>query len=257
MKSKYFIALCMPLLFLGFAFGCGNADEQNQASESSNIPGASDTDLTPYEPPLDITHNLNQPNEPSQPNDSVRHDILPSLTPGAIQATITMEDGGTITVELYPDIAPNTVRNFVYLVKQGFYDGLKFHRIISGFMIQGGCPDSTGMGGPGYFIKGEFTSNGFENNLNHDRGVLSMARRPAPNDSAGSQFFIMHSIYRGLDGDYAAFGRVLEGMDIVDLIAATPVYDDNGSVMPDDMPVIRSITIDSDVDLPEPDKIIN
>ena len=133
-----------------------------------------------------------------------------------------MEDGGVITAELYPEIAPNTVANFVNLVESGFYNGLIFHRVIPGFMIQGGDPQGTGMGGPGYCIKGEFARNGFrENNLRHTRGVLSMARSMMPN-SAGSQFFIMHADAPHLDGDYAAFGKVTDGLDVVDRIANTP-----------------------------------
>ena len=136
--------------------------------------------------------------------------------------TIEMENGGIIKAELYPEIAPNTVANFVTLVASGFYDGLIFHRVIPGFMIQGGDPKGTGMGGPGYSIQGEFALNGFrQNNLRHTRGVLSMARSMMPN-SAGSQFFIMHADAPHLDGDYAAFGKVTEGMDVVDAIAAAP-----------------------------------
>ena len=135
--------------------------------------------------------------------------------------TITMENGGVIKAELYPEKAPNTVANFVTLVDSGFYNGLIFHRVIPGFMIQGGDPNGTGMGGPGYSIKGEFARNGFkENNLKHTRGVLSMARSMMPN-SAGSQFFIMHANAPHLDGDYAAFGKVIEGMEVVDGIAST------------------------------------
>ena len=133
--------------------------------------------------------------------------------------TITMEDGGKIVAELYPDVAPQSVYNFISLIKKGFYNGLIFHRCIYGFMIQGGCPDGTGMGGPGYCIKGEFKANGFNNDLRHSRGVLSMARAQAP-DSAGSQFFIMHKDAPHLDGQYAAFGKVVAGMDVVDKIAA-------------------------------------
>ena len=132
--------------------------------------------------------------------------------------TIKMKDGGIIKAELYPEIAPISCENFVKLAKQGFYNGLIFHRVIKGFMIQGGCPDGTGMGGPGYTIKGEFASNGVKNDLKHTRGVLSMARAMNPN-SAGSQFFIMHQDTPHLDGDYAAFGKVIEGMDVVDGIA--------------------------------------
>lgn len=135
--------------------------------------------------------------------------------------TFEMENGKTMTAELYPEIAPNTVANFVTLVQSGFYDGLIFHRVIPGFMIQGGDPQGTGMGGPGYTIKGEFAHNGFrQNNLRHTRGVLSMARSMMPN-SAGSQFFIMHADAPHLDGEYAAFGKVTEGMDTVDEIAST------------------------------------
>ena len=134
--------------------------------------------------------------------------------------TIEMEDGGVIRLELYPDIAPITVDNFVSLVKKGFYDGLIFHRVIPGFMIQGGDPKGTGMGGPGYTIKGEFKANGVVNNIRHERGVISMARSMMP-DSAGSQFFIMHANAPHLDGQYAAFGRVIEGIEEVDKIAST------------------------------------
>ena len=135
--------------------------------------------------------------------------------------TIEMENGSVIKAELYPQVAPNTVNNFISLVKKGFYDGVIFHRVISGFMLQGGDPDGTGMGGPGYSIKGEFTQNGFQNDLKHEPGVLSMARTMMPN-SAGSQFFIMHEAAPHLDGAYAAFGKVTEGMDVVNAIAAVP-----------------------------------
>ena len=134
--------------------------------------------------------------------------------------TIEMESGGIIKAELYPDVAPITVENFISLIEKGFYNGLTFHRNIPGFVIQGGCPQGTGTGGPGYTIKGEFSSNGVENNLKHTRGVLSMARSQDP-DSAGSQFFIMHADAPHLDGEYAAFGKVIEGMDVVDKIANT------------------------------------
>lgn len=140
--------------------------------------------------------------------------------------TFEMENGDVMKAELYPQIAPNTVNNFISLIEKGFYDGLIFHRIISGFMIQGGDPEGTGMGGPGYAIKGEFAQNGFDNELKHTAGVLSMARSMMP-DSAGSQFFIMHKDAPHLDGAYAAFGKVVEGMDIVDKIASVPTdYND-------------------------------
>lgn len=154
-------------------------------------------------------------------------------------ATITMQNGSTITAELYPEKAPNTVRNFAYLANKGFYDGLIFHRVIKGFMIQGGCPDGTGMGGPGYHIKGEFSRNGFANDLRHSRGVLSMARAMSP-DSAGSQFFIMHAAAPHLDGQYAAFGQVTDGMENVDKIAETSTdYQDR----PLEAQVIASIRV--------------
>lgn len=137
------------------------------------------------------------------------------------QITIEMENGDKITAELYLDVAPNTVKNFVALAEKCFYDGLIFHRVIPGFMIQGGCPEGSGMGGPRYTIKGEFRANGFTNDIMHTRGVLSMARAAHP-DSAGSQFFIMHADSPHLDGQYAAFGKVTEGMETVDAIAATP-----------------------------------
>ncbi|MBE7021499.1 MAG: peptidylprolyl isomerase [Ruminococcaceae bacterium] len=146
-------------------------------------------------------------------------EIITSKEP--IEADIILENGKVIEIELYPDIAPVTVSNFVYLAKDKFYDGLIFHRVIEGFMIQGGCPNGTGTGGPSHRIKGEFASNGFENNLKHTRGVLSMARATPP-DSAGSQFFIMHKEASHLDGDYAAFGKVVNGMEVVDEIATAP-----------------------------------
>ena len=133
--------------------------------------------------------------------------------------TIQMKDGGVMKAELYPEIAPVTVQNFIDLAAKGFYNGLIFHRVIPGFMIQGGDPEGTGMGGPGYTIKGEFTANGFTNNLKHTRGVLSMARAMDPT-SAGSQFFIMHETYPSLDGQYAAFGKLIEGIEVVDKIAS-------------------------------------
>jgi peptidyl-prolyl cis-trans isomerase B (cyclophilin B) len=155
--------------------------------------------------------------------------------------TITMEDGQVMKGELYPDKAPNTVNNFISLVKKGFYNGLIFHRVIPGFMIQGGDPEGIGIGGPGYGIKGEFAANGFENNLSHQRGVISMARARHP-DSAGSQFFIMHADYPALDGQYAAFGRVIEGIEAVDHVAAIQT-DANDRPVEDQ--VIRSIRVET------------
>ncbi len=165
--------------------------------------------------------------------------------------TIEMENGGVIKAELYPEIAPNSVNNFISLVKKGYYDGIIFHRCISGFMIQGGCPQGTGMGGPGYSIRGEFRSNGFKNDLKHDRGVLSMARTMMPN-SAGSQFFIMHETSPHLDGQYAAFGKVIEGMDVVDAIATTRT-DRNDRPVEDQR--MKSVTVETfGVEYPEPVK---
>lgn len=165
--------------------------------------------------------------------------------------TITMADGGVMKAELYPDIAPNTVNNFISLTRQGFYDGLIFHRVIRGFMIQGGDPDGNGTGGPGYGIKGEFAQNGVKNDLRHTAGVLSMARSMMP-DSAGSQFFIMHKDAPHLDGAYAAFGKVIEGMDVVDRIAETATdYSDR----PLEDQIIKTVTVETfGVDYPEPEK---
>lgn len=166
--------------------------------------------------------------------------------------TITMKNGDVMKAELYPDIAPNTVNNFISLVKKGFYDGLIFHRVISGFMIQGGCPDGTGMGGPGYSIKGEFSGNGFPNNLKHTRGVLSMARAMNPN-SAGSQFFIMVEDAPHLDGQYAAFGKVISGMEEADrIVNVSRDYSDR----PYEEQTIKSITVETfGESYPEPEKV--
>lgn len=164
--------------------------------------------------------------------------------------TITMNTGDVMKAELYPETAPNTVNNFISLIKKGFYDGVGFHRIIAGFMIQGGDPDGNGMGGPGYSIKGEFTSNGFKNDLKHSKGVLSMARTQIP-DSAGSQFFIMHADAPHLDGEYAAFGKLTEGFDVLDKIATTAT---DWSDRPRTPLVMESVTVETfgtDYDEPE------
>ena len=154
--------------------------------------------------------------------------------------TIKMADGGVMKLELYPDIAPKTVENFVSLVEKKFYDGLIFHRVIKGFMIQGGDPEGTGMGGPGYSIPGEFSANGFENNLKHTEGVISMARSMDP-DSAGSQFFIMHKNSPHLDGSYAAFGKIIEGMEVVNKIAETKT---DWSDRPQEPQIMESVTVE-------------
>lgn len=166
--------------------------------------------------------------------------------------TFEMENGDIFKAELYPDVAPQSVNNFVSLVGKGFYNGLIFHRVIPGFMIQGGDPQGTGMGGPGYSIKGEFSYNGVENNLKHEKGVLSMARSMMPN-SAGSQFFIMHETSPHLDGQYAAFGKIIEGQDNVDKIAVTPTdYSDR----PTSPQVMKSVTVETfGVEYPEPEKM--
>ena len=169
--------------------------------------------------------------------------------PDVIHGTITMEDGGVMKFELYPKIAPQTALNFAYLAEQGFYDGLNFHRILSGMMLQGGCPDNVGNGGPGYTIFGEFEENGFTNPISHERGVLSMARKDDFN-SGGSQFFIVHEDTKGWDGKYAPFGMVVSGLDVIDRLAATPTTGTNGAVEPEDRPVIKSITIDDGFVLP-------
>ena len=166
--------------------------------------------------------------------------------------TFEMENGDLIKAELYPEIAPNTVNNFISLVKKGFYNGLIFHRVINGFMIQGGCPDGIGTGGPGYSIKGEFAQNSVQNDLAHTPGVLSMARAMHP-DSAGSQFFIMHKTSPHLDGSYAAFGKVIEGLDVVDKIATTRTDFRDRPMTPQ---VMKSVTVDTfGVDYPEPETL--
>ena len=166
--------------------------------------------------------------------------------------TIEMENGGIIKAELYPEIAPNTVRNFISLAKSGFYNGVIFHRVIPGFMLQGGCPDGLGTGGPGYCIPGEFSANKFQNDLKHDRGVLSMARTAVP-DSAGSQFFIMHAPAGHLDGQYAGFGRVTEGLDVVDAIAVIPTGMNDKPRTPQ---IMKSVTVETfGEDYPAPDKV--
>ena len=166
--------------------------------------------------------------------------------------TFTMENGDVMKAELYPEIVPTSVNNFVNLVQKGFYDGLIFHRVIAGFMIQGGDPEGTGMGGPGYSIKGEFASNGFKNDLKHTRGVLSMARSMRP-DSAGSQFFIMHQNAPHLDGDYAAFGKLIEGEDVLDKIAGV---DTDYSDRPRKPQVMKTVTVETfGEEYPEPEKL--
>ena len=166
--------------------------------------------------------------------------------------TIEMENGSIMKAELYPEVAPNSVNNFISLIQKGFYDGLIFHRCIPGFMIQGGCPQGTGMGSPGYSIKGEFTQNGFQNDLAHDRGVLSMARAMDPN-SAGSQFFIMVDKAPHLDGQYAAFGKIIEGMETADAIVSGKT---DWNDRPREKQVMKKVTVDTfGTDYPKPEKV--
>lgn len=189
-RTKSAILLIMLCLVMVIAAGCGNKPNNNNASSNNGSSGSA-------------------PGEGAAPTEGV-----PSATASHPLVTIEMEDGDIIQAELYPEVAPNTVNNFISLIQKGFYDNTIFHRVIPDFMIQGGDPDGTGMGGPGYSIAGEFSGNGFTNNLLHTEGVLSMARSQAP-DSAGSQFFIMDAAYPSLDGSYAAFGKVTEGIEAV------------------------------------------
>ena len=213
--------------------GCGSTD--NNTATDRNVSSAAVSS-----PAADAESNVASDNEDSD------------LLSGKHHIKIKVKDYGTISVELDADVAPITVTNFVDLAKDGFYDGLTFHRIISGFMIQGGCPDGTGMGGPGYSIKGEFKQNGFANDLKHEPGVLSMARAMHP-DSAGSQFFIMHKTSPHLDGAYAAFGKVTEGMDVVNKIAETATdYSDR----PLEEQKMKKVTVETFGEAyPEPERV--
>lgn len=222
--KKTLCAVLALAMLVAIAVGCAG----NNPASSENTPGKSTPEV----------QNTDDKGENTVTNEK-------------IYATIEMMDGGIIKLELYPEIAPQSVYNFVSLARKGFYDGLIFHRVISGFMIQGGDPQGTGMGGPGYHIKGEFASNGFKNDLKHTRGVISFARSSMP-DSAGSQFFIMHQDAPHLDGNYAAFGMVIEGIDVVDRIAAVETNPRNNRPLTD--VVIKSITI-TGPELPEPEKL--
>ena len=244
MKKLIAILLCCAFLALTAAACAPRVDftSENTAAPAGN---AGDTTAEPTTAPTPAPSA--PPAPPSNDNTNEGEKYM-----NKIYATITMENGGVIKLELYPDLAPQSVRNFCYLARSGFYDGLTFHRIIPGFMIQGGDPDGNGTGGPGYCIKGEFAANGFENELKHARGVISWARKSRPNDSAGSQFFIMHQDAPHLDGSYAAFGRVIEGMEVVDAIAAVETDAGDRPLTP---VVIETITIEGP-ELPEPDKIM-
>ncbi|WP_256758584.1 peptidylprolyl isomerase [Cohnella sp. WQ 127256] len=230
-KKRITVSLLTLFTLLLIVTGCGAKEEARNSSDATANNGAASTP-TPSEeasPMKDVDTSGDNP-----------------------IVTIEMDNGSIIKVELYPKVAPNTVNNFISLVKKGFYDGTIFHRIIPGFMIQGGDPEGTGMGDPGYSIAGEFTQNGFENNLKHTPGVLSMARAQSP-DSAGSQFFLMVADSPHLDGAYAAFGKVTEGMDAVNEIVKLPR---NKSDRPDTPPVMKKVTVDTrGVDAPEPEII--
>lgn len=217
--------------------GCGTESENEKKEEQSS----ESTDSTESE----------DSEESADSTDEKTSEQTESSTDGDNPiVTITMENDDQVVIELYPDVAPNTVANFISLIEDGFYDGLIFHRVIPEFMIQGGDPEGTGTGGPGYGIKGEFSSNGFENDLKHDRGVISMARAQDP-DSAGSQFFIMVKASPQLDGDYAAFGKVLEGMDAVDAIVSTERDDADKPLKEQKMKTVKVDT--KGTDYPEPE----
>jgi len=240
---KKLILLFAAMFFVFAAIGCtspatsDNAEQsgQQQKQNSSNSTGQQSSTNPDQQKPAEPASNTNNSENPV--------------------VTIEMEDGQKISVELYPSVAPNTVRNFISLVKKGFYDGLTFHRVVPGFMIQGGDPNGNGSGGPGYNIKGEFNSNGFSNNVKHERGIISMARTSMP-DSAGSQFFIMVADNSGLDGQYAAFGKVQSGMDEVDKIVSVPNSGppNNKALNP---PKIKKVTIDTfGVEYDDPIKVV-
>lgn len=228
-KNSNFFLLMISIVLLGAMIaGCGTSlnNKQTNSDQSDNRNGNNVVNEN-------ITENEVQ--EPIEDNPIV---------------TITMENDEQIVIELFPHIAPNTVNNFISLIKDEFYDGLIFHRVIDGFMIQGGDPEGIGTGGPGYGIKGEFNSNGFTNDLSHERGVISMARSQHP-DSAGSQFFIVHQNSPHLDGDYAGFGQVIEGMEVVDQIASVKVGNSDKPVKDQQMKKVTVDTKGHDYDQPE------
>jgi peptidyl-prolyl cis-trans isomerase B (cyclophilin B) len=231
--NKLYKLTIILLVLLVIVVGCG---QQANEGTTSSTPDESESNQSKQEFP-----DTNKTTE-TRDTDSIKNPIV----------TILMENNEEIKIELYPEVAPNTVTNFISLVNQGFYDGVIFHRVIPGFMIQGGDPQGIGIGGPGYSIKGEFTSNGFENNLKHELGVLSMARTQAPN-SAGSQFFIMVADVPSLDGDYAAFGKVIDGMETVQNIA---LVDRGGQDKPIADQVMKKVTVDTlGIDYGEPKKV--
>lgn len=234
LRLTMFLVLALTLILAA----CGKKNETNAGSAS---PSASESASE---------------SASSSPAASAAGDTAPHSDKNPV-VTIEMDNGHTIKLELFPDIAPNTVNNFISLIKKGFYDGTIFHRVMPGFMIQGGDPNGNGTGGPGYSIKGEFTANGFQNDLKHKRGILSMARKSQPLDSAGSQFFIMVADAPSLDGQYAAFGNVVEGMDTVDEIVNQQIdpNDPNGT-MPLKPMAIKKMTVDTKgVEYKEPETI--
>ncbi|MEK5235023.1 peptidylprolyl isomerase [Paenibacillus sp. FSL L8-0470] len=240
-RKKPVILLMMMTLLLIIVSGCGNKPANgNEAVNSGNNKTSGNTANSEASP------------APQKEDAAAATEGVPSATASHPVVTIEMDNGGIIKAELYPEVAPNTVNNFISLIKKGFYDGTIFHRVIPGFMIQGGDPDGTGMGGPDYSISGEFSGNGFTNNLLHTEGVLSMARSQDVN-SAGSQFFIMAAAYPSLDGSYAAFGKVTEGLEVVESIVNLPRDD---SDRPEAPPVMKKVTVDTlGVTYPEPQKV--
>ena len=224
-------AIIALIMIVSVISGCGS---EKTDTTVTNAPGHVSSDSE--------DNNSNETDKIKESEDTALSDSNPIVT-------IEMEDGGIITIELYPDVAPNTVNNFISLINKGYYDGVIFHRVIPGFMIQGGDPDGNGMGGPGYAIKGEFSANGFKNTLAHTRGVISMARTKIP-DSAGSQFFIMVNTASYLDGQYAAFGKVLSGMEVVDKIVSAKT---NAADKPLTDQRMKKVTVDTrGVDYDEP-----
>lgn len=232
LHNRVFLLIISSIMIIGILAGCQTND--NNAEE--NEPAETETNNKETEDNAN-TENADEETEQKELEEYV---IDYEETDAVPEVTIEMEDGGTILVELYPNVAPNAVNNFISLAEDGFYDGVIFHRVIPGFMIQGGDPDGLGTGGPGYSIPGEFSSNGIKNELLHERGVLSMARSGHP-DSAGSQFFIMHENSPHLNGDYAGFGKAIEGLDVVDEIANSEVSEPE---TPKEDQVIKKMTVD-------------
>ncbi len=239
---RRFFCIAMTVLML-LSLACSTATANTYTTDGAAAPGVQTGEQTGEQT------TEQQPAQPAQNETTTTEEGTTMKNP---IATITMKDGGVMKLELYPDVAPNTVKNFISLANSGFYDGLIFHRVIAGFMIQGGDPNGNGMGGPGYSIKGEFTGNGFTNDLKHSRGVISMARAMDP-DSAGSQFFIMHVDYPYLDGQYAAFGMMTEGFTVLDSIATTETDRNDRPLNPVVIDTIRVETFG--VEYGEPEKI--